>query len=198
MQIKEERIPSPHLRSHGLKTQKACCGLQANFPDRGKCFRSVWGLNVSGEIGHAVSVPHGGGGGEYRPAGARYKTYSYTRPRSANLYLAATALGEKECLINWDIGNIAGYCSLNWSTNHPPVRDPSHETKNKWPILVTAQVLLRSTGLSVPHRKHIYLRYRPHSLMTSVSLWWWYININITILYIIHCPVLYLKLNSTL
>jgi hypothetical protein len=36
--------------------------MQANFPDRGKCLRSVWGLNVSREIGHTVSDPHGGGG----------------------------------------------------------------------------------------------------------------------------------------
>jgi hypothetical protein len=34
--------------------------------------------------------------------------------------------------------------------------------------------------------------------MLSVGLWWWYINITITILDIIHRPVFYLKLNSTL
>jgi hypothetical protein len=33
--------------------------------------------------------------------------------------------------------------------------------------------------------------------MLSTGLWRWYINITITILDIIHCPVFYLKLNST-
>jgi hypothetical protein len=32
----------------------------------------------------------------------------------------------------------------------------------------------------------------------SIGLWRWYINITITILEIIHRPVFYLKLNSTL
>jgi hypothetical protein len=55
---------------------------------------------------------------------------------------------------------------------------------------------IRSIGLSVPHRKHIC--YEPNSLMLSIGLWRWYINITVTILGIIHHPVFYLKLNSTL
>jgi hypothetical protein len=53
-----------------MRTQKVCCGLQANFPDRGKCFCSVWGLQVSREIGHAVSARHGDGGGRGSGGGA--------------------------------------------------------------------------------------------------------------------------------
>jgi hypothetical protein len=34
--------------------------------------------------------------------------------------------------------------------------------------------------------------------MLSIGLWQWYINTTITILHIIHCPVFYLKLSSTL
>jgi hypothetical protein len=42
------------------------------------------------------------------------------------------------------------------------------------------------------------LRYEPNRLMLSVGLWRRYINVTITILDIIHRPVFYLKLNSTL
>jgi hypothetical protein len=42
------------------------------------------------------------------------------------------------------------------------------------------------------------LRYDPNRLILSVGLWRWYINITKTILDIIHRPVFYLKLNSTL
>jgi hypothetical protein len=41
------------------------------------------------------------------------------------------------------------------------------------------------------------LRYRPNRLMLSIGLWRWYSNIAITILDIIHRPVLYLKHNTT-
>jgi hypothetical protein len=44
----------------------------------------------------------------------------------------------------------------------------------------------------------LHLRYEPSNLMLSIGLWRWYINITITILDIIHRPVFYLKLNSTL
>jgi hypothetical protein len=44
----------------------------------------------------------------------------------------------------------------------------------------------------------ICLRYEPNRLMLSIGLWRWYINMTITILDIIHRPVFYLKLNSTL
>jgi hypothetical protein len=42
------------------------------------------------------------------------------------------------------------------------------------------------------------LRYEPNRLMLSIGLCCWYINITITILDIIHRPVFYLRLNSTL
>jgi hypothetical protein len=42
------------------------------------------------------------------------------------------------------------------------------------------------------------LPYELKSLMLSIGLWRWYINITITILDIIHRPVPYLKLSSTL
>jgi hypothetical protein len=42
------------------------------------------------------------------------------------------------------------------------------------------------------------LRHKPNKLMLSIGLWRWYINITIRILDIIHRPVLYLKLSSTL
>jgi hypothetical protein len=42
------------------------------------------------------------------------------------------------------------------------------------------------------------LRYEPNRLMLSIGLWRRYINITITIVNIIHRPVFYLKLNSTL
>jgi hypothetical protein len=42
------------------------------------------------------------------------------------------------------------------------------------------------------------LRNESNRLMLSVGLWRWYVNITITILDIIHRPVFYLKLNSTL
>lgn len=45
------------LEFDSLAIENVCCGLQANFPDRGKCLYSIWGLNVSREIGHAVLVP---------------------------------------------------------------------------------------------------------------------------------------------
>jgi hypothetical protein len=47
-------------------------------------------------------------------------------------------------------------------------------------------------------RNKLRLYYEPNRLMLSISLWRWYINITITILYIIYRPVFYLKLNSTL
>jgi hypothetical protein len=37
------------------------------------------------------------------------------------------------------------------------------------------------------------LRYKPNGVMLSIGLWRWYINITITILNFILCPVLYLK-----
>jgi hypothetical protein len=43
----------------------------------------------------------------------------------------------------------------------------------------------------------LHLRYEPNSLVLSIGLWRWYINITITILDIIHRPVFYLKLNAT-
>jgi hypothetical protein len=42
------------------------------------------------------------------------------------------------------------------------------------------------------------LRYESNRLMLSIGLWRWYINITITILDIVHRPVFYLKLYSTL
>jgi hypothetical protein len=42
------------------------------------------------------------------------------------------------------------------------------------------------------------LRYEPNRLTLPIGLWRWYINITITILDIIYCPVFCLKLNSTL
>jgi hypothetical protein len=42
------------------------------------------------------------------------------------------------------------------------------------------------------------LRYERNRLMLPTGLWRWYINVTITILYIIHRPVFYLELNSTL
>jgi hypothetical protein len=39
------------------------------------------------------------------------------------------------------------------------------------------------------------LRFEPNRLMLSIGFWWWYINITITILDIIHRPVFYLKHN---
>jgi hypothetical protein len=41
-------------------------------------------------------------------------------------------------------------------------------------------------------------RYEPYSLMLSIGLWRWYINITITIMDIIYRPVFYLKLNSNI
>jgi hypothetical protein len=87
---KEREFPRHILEFDSLGIQTVCYRLQANFPDREKCLCNVWGLDVSREIGHAVSVPHRG---DYEPPGARYKTRSCTMPHSANLYLAATALG---------------------------------------------------------------------------------------------------------
>jgi hypothetical protein len=45
-------------------------------------------------------------------------------------------------------------------------------------------------------RNKLRLRYEPNRLKLSVDFWRWYINVTITILDIIHCPVFYLKLNS--
>jgi hypothetical protein len=42
------------------------------------------------------------------------------------------------------------------------------------------------------------LRYEPYGLMLSIGLWRWYINISLTILDVIHRPVFYLKLKTTL
>jgi hypothetical protein len=58
----------------------------------------------------------------------------------------------------------------------------------------TLQVCLYLTGNT------LCLRYEPNRLMLYIGLWRWYINIlvTITILDIIHCPIFYLKLNSTL
>jgi hypothetical protein len=39
------------------------------------------------------------------------------------------------------------------------------------------------------------LRYESNRLMLSIALWWWYINVTITILDNIHHPVFYLKHN---
>jgi hypothetical protein len=44
---------------------------------------------------------------------------------------------------------------------------------------------LKSIGLSVPHRKHITSPLRAQQVNTIYSLWQWYINITITILYFI-------------
>jgi hypothetical protein len=50
----------------------------------------------------------------------------------------------------------------------------------------------------VPHRKHITSPLRAHRLMLSIGFSRWYINVTIPVLDIIHRPVFYLKLNSTL
>jgi hypothetical protein len=43
----------------------------------------------------------------------------------------------------------------------------------------------------VSHRKQN--RYEPNRLILSIGLWWWYINITITSLDVMHCPVCNLK-----
>jgi uncharacterized membrane protein len=52
--------------------------------------------------------------------------------------------------------------------------------------------------LSAPHRKHITSPLRAQQVNAICRFVRWYINITITILNIIHRPVFYLKLNSTL
>jgi hypothetical protein len=69
---------------------------------------------------------------------------------------------------------------------------------------------ITATILDIIHRSAFYLKHRmdnyrtsqeahyvsatePNPLMRSIGLWQWYINIPITILNIIHCPVFYLK-----
>jgi hypothetical protein len=63
------------------------------------------------------------------------------------------------------------------------------------PVLLKTEP--NSTGLSIPRKKHIRLRYEPNRLMLSIGLWQCYINITMTILDIIHRPVFYLKLSWT-
>jgi hypothetical protein len=58
----------------------------------------------------------------------------------------------------------------------------------------TIYVCLYLTG-SMPTLRFLY---EPNRLMLSIDLWRWYINITTTILDIIHRPVFYLKLSSTL
>jgi hypothetical protein len=57
------------------------------------------------------------------------------------------------------------------------------------------KIQLNPIGVSVLHRKHITSPLRAQQVNTIYRcLWRWYININITILYIIQRPVFYLKL----
>jgi hypothetical protein len=81
----------------------------------------------------------------------------------------------------------------------------------RWYINITITILdiihrpvfyfkLNSTLYVCPYLTEDTLRlhYKPNRLMPSIGLWRWYINISITILDIMHRPVFYLKLNSSL
>jgi hypothetical protein len=66
------------------------------------------------------------------------------------------------------------------------------------PSCLLFKTQLKSTGLSYLRGNTLRLRYDPDRLMLSIGLWRWYIYIAITILDIIHRPISYLKLSSTL
>jgi hypothetical protein len=73
-----------------------------------------------------------------------------------------------------------------------------HNSGHSPPTCLLFRTQLNSIGLFVPHRKHITSPLRDQQVMLSIGLWWWYINVTITILDVIHRPVSYLKLDSTL